>query len=75
MDGTEPRDALDRAILWDAIFTEGALNAAELAQKTNLGIKRVNHLLDHEWFLKLSGLVYIAKSDGRRLKPMLARVG
>jgi hypothetical protein len=75
MDGTESRDDLDRALIWDAILHEGGMDAGDLAHHTKLGIKRVNHLLNHEWFVKLSGMVYIAASDGRRLKPLIARAG
>lgn len=74
MNGKESADDQARAVIFDALFYDGAMTAAEISLKTHLPAKRVNTLLDYEWFFKLSGLFYIAKSDGRRLKPMLAGV-
>ena len=72
MDGTETQEEPEREKVWDAIFCEGAMSISELAKNTGLNARRITYLVDHEWFKKLHGLIYIATKKGVRIGAKVA---
>lgn len=64
MNRKESKEDKERCRVWDAVFTEGAMEIGDVARFTELAHARIAYLIDHEWFTKMHGMVYIATYGG-----------
>lgn len=71
MDGNETQNEIDRELVFDVIFKEGAMSPGEIEQNTGLKPARISKLVQHEWFTKMHGLIYIATVNGVRKGSVL----
>lgn len=64
MDGTESRDDIARAELWDTIFLSGPLTLSKLVVLSGIGRDRVSKLTKHAWFKTNGNAIHISRRKG-----------
>ena len=71
----ETKEEYERGKVFDAIYTNGAMDYDDLSLLTRIPHRRVVYLCDHEWFTRMHGLVYLATYCDGRFGVAIAQAG